>query len=163
MTREICFAGMIAAVLLAGCGSNVEDGDETIVLQTPVIETAVGTEEEDTGEEAYWEENLLPLPDELKTMDGSEEWQKGMEEYCKKAAPFWKEIVDRAPLKWGEEISGLGPYEVLAAFFTAWGYVDQQGMESCLYLKNAFQLLDLGGTGIIKDSKYLPYIRINCL
>ena len=158
MKRQIYFVGMVAAVLITGCENRMENGEESIVLQTPVIETAMGTEEEDTGEEAYWEENLLPLPDELKSMDGSEEWQKGMEEYCKKAAPFWKEIVDRAPLKWGEEISGLGPYEVLAAFFTAWGYLNQQGMESCLYLKNAFQLLDLGGTGLITDSKYLPYI-----
>ena len=158
MKKQICFIGITAVLLFSGCGSHVEDGDEIIVLQTPVIETAMGTEEEDTGEETYWGENLLPLPDELKSMDGSEEWQKGMEEYCKKAAPFWKEVVDRAPLKWGEEISGLGPYEVLAAFFTAWGYVDQQGMDSLLYVKNAFQLLDLDGTGVIEDSTYLPYI-----
>ena len=157
MKKQICFMGITAVLLFSGCGSHVEDGDETIVLQTPVIETAVGTEEEDMEEETCWKETLLPLPDELKSMDGSEEWQKGMEEYCKKTATFWKEIVDQAPLKWGEEIPGLGPYEAMASW-TMWSYLDQQGMKSGLYLKNAFQLLDLGGTGLITDSKYLPYI-----
>ena len=158
MKKQICFMGITAVLLFSGCGSHVEDGEETIVLQTPVIETMAGTEEEDTGEEAYWGENLLPLPDELKSMDGSEEWQKGMEEYCKKAAPFWKEVVDRAPLKWGEEIPGLGPYEAMASW-TMWSYLDQQGMTTSLYMKNAFQLLDLGITGNAVDSTYFPSIK----
>ena len=82
-----------------------------------------------------------------------------MEEYCKKAAPFWRRNSRSGPAEMGEKkFQGLEPYEMLAAFFTAWGYLNQQGMESCLYLKNAFQLLDLGGTGLITDSKYLPYI-----
>ena len=76
MKKQICFMGITAVLLFSGCGSHVEDGDETIVLQTPVIETAVGTEEEDTGEEAYWEEHLLPVPESLKQMErGTPEWQ----------------------------------------------------------------------------------------
>ena len=155
MKKQICFIGITVVLLFSGCGFHVEDGDKTIVLQTPVIETAVGTEEE-----VYLEENLLPLPDELKSMDGSEEWQKGMEEYCKKAAPFWKEIVDRAPLKWGEEIPELEPYEMLSAFFTMWGYVNQKGMGTLLYSENAFQILGGAGTGLAVDSTYLPYLSI---
>ena len=42
MKKQICFIGITAVLLFSGCGSHVEDGDETIVLQTPVIETAVG-------------------------------------------------------------------------------------------------------------------------
>ena len=159
MKKQICFMGITAVLLFSGCGSYVEDGDETIVLQTPVIETAVGTEEEDTGEEAYWEEHLLPVPESLKQMErGTPEWQEEMEEYCKEAAPFWKRIVDRAPLKWGEEIPELGPHEAMASW-TMWSYLDQKGNRSLLYSNNAFQLLDLGGTGIITDATDLPYIR----
>ena len=39
---------------LVGCGNRMENGKDSIILQTPVIETVVGTEEQDTGEEAYW-------------------------------------------------------------------------------------------------------------
>ena len=163
MRRTGKLLGMIVMMLAAGCGNKTEVPERSITLQTPgetirVEEDEPLTSDADTETEENWEDHLMPVPDELKSMDGSQEWQEGMKEYCKKAAPFWKEVVDRAPLKWGEEISGLGPYEVLAAFFTAWGYVDQQGMDSLLYVKNAFQLLDLDGTGVIEDSTYLPYI-----
>ena len=107
MKKQICFMGITAVLLFSGCGSHVEDGDETIVLQTPVIETMVGTEEEDTGEEAYWEENLLPLPDELKSMDGSEEWQKGMEEYCKKSSAVLERNSRSGPAEMGRRNSRI--------------------------------------------------------
>ena len=159
MKRQIYFVGMVAAVLITGCENRMENGEESIVLQTPVIETAMGTEEEDTEAEENWEDHLLPVPESLKQMEiGTPEWQEEMEEYCREAAPFWKRIVERAPLKWGEEIPELGPHEMIAGFLTMWGYVDQQGMDSLLYVKNAFQLLDLDGTGVIEDSTYLPYI-----
>ena len=68
-----------------GCGNRMENGEDAIILQTPVIETMVGTEEEDTGEEAYWEEHLLPVPESLKQMErGTPEWQEEMEEYGKR-------------------------------------------------------------------------------
>ena len=89
--------------------------------------------------------------------EGSKEWQAAMEEYCEEAAPFWKQIVDRAPLKWGEKIPDLGPHEMLAAW-TMWSYLDQKGMTSSLYTLNAFHLLELGGSGRVTDSEYLPHI-----
>ncbi len=162
MRRTGIVVGMILMLMAAGCGSETKMQESAIELQTP--EETVSVEEDeplisdaDTEAEENWEDHLLPVPDELKSMDGSQEWQEGMKEYCKKAAPFWKEIVDQAPLKWGEEISGLGAYEAMASW-TMWSYLDQQGMTSSLYQISAFDKIEIGG-GLIQDGTYFqPYL-----
>ena len=154
--------GMIVMMLAVGCGNKTEVPERAITLQTPgetirVEENEPLTSDADTETEENWEDHLMPVPDELKSMDGSQEWQEGMKEYCKKAAPFWKEIVDQAPLKWGEEISGLGAYEAMASW-TMWSYLDQQGMTSSLYQISAFDKIEIGG-GLIQDGTYFqPYL-----
>ena len=95
MRRTGIVVGMILMLMAAGCGSETKMQESAIELHTP--EETVSVEEDepltsdaDMEAEENWEDHLMPVPDELKSMDGSQEWQEGMKEYCKKQRPSGK-------------------------------------------------------------------------
>ena len=96
MRRTGIVVGIILMLMAAGCGSETKMQESAIELQTPegtvsVEEDEPLTSDADMETEENWEDHLMPLPDELKSMDAKPGMAGGNEKYTvKKQRPSGK-------------------------------------------------------------------------